>query len=181
MNELLKQDKFVIVRDAFNVPLTEAQRDAMQPQKLLYRDYNQIMYAPDLYDEFGEYRFDEAGRRREMFIQQYGIEALDSVESVIGERRGDEPLAVKLLRQARKVLQPYWDIERQIWLQYPPELKQISDQIIILERTDPLEAKRQLFKYPSIVLARRQIALEKKRLKFNSPEIANALSTFYGR
>ncbi|KKN29348.1 hypothetical protein LCGC14_0845090 [marine sediment metagenome] len=181
MNDLLKQDKFVVVRDAFNVPLSESQRNAMQPQKLLYRDYNQIMYAPDLYDEFGEYRFDEADRRREMFIQQYGLEALDSVESVIGERRVDEPIAVKLLRQARKTLQPYWDIEGQVWQQYPPELKQISDQIIIKERADPLEAKRQLFNYPQIVLARRQIALLKRQLKFNSPEIANALNTFYGK
>ncbi|KKN72904.1 hypothetical protein LCGC14_0406080 [marine sediment metagenome] len=178
MNDLLKQDRFVIVRDTFNVPLTEEQRADMQPQKLLYRDYNQIMYAPDLYDEFGEYRFDEADRRRNLFIQQYGIEALNSVESVIGERRVDEPSAVKMLREARRVLQPYWDIERQVWSQLPG-LKQISDQIKILERTDPRQAKIMLFSYPQIVFARRQIALLKRQLKMTSQEITNALNQFY--
>lgn len=179
MNDLLKQDRFTIVRDTFSVPLTEEQRADMQPQKLLYRDYNQIMYAPDLYDEFGEYRFDEADRRRNLFIQLYGIEALDSVESVIGERRADEPLAVKMLREARRVLQPYWDIERIVWQGLPQGLKQVSDQIKILERTDPIQAKQMLFQYPQIVLARRQIALLKRQLKFSSPEITQALNQFY--
>ncbi len=179
MNDLLKQDQFTIVRDTFNAPLTEEQRTNMQPQKLFYRDYNQIMYAPDLYDEFGEYRFDEADRRRNLFIQQYGLEALNSVESVIGERRADEPPAVKLLRQARRVLQPYWDIERQVWSQAPQGLKQISDQIKILERTDPRQAKQMLFGYPQIVFIRRQIALLKRRMKFSSREITNALQQFY--
>ncbi len=179
MNDLLRQDQFTIVRDTFNTPLTEQQRSGMQPQKLLYRDYNLIMYAPDLYDEFGEYRFEEADRRRNLFIQQYGLEALDSVESVIGERRADEPNAVKLLRQAREVLKPYFAVETQVWSRFPQGLKQISDQIKILERTDPLQAKRMLFGYPQIVLARRQIALFKRQLKAVNPDIANALNMFY--
>lgn len=179
MKDLLKQEQFAIVKEQFETPLTPEQREAMQPQKLLYRDYNELMYADDMFDQFGEYRFEEADRRRELFVQQYGIEALNSVEMVIGERRADEPTAVKMLRQARKVLQPYWDIERQVWAQLPPELKQISDQILMLERTDPLEAKRRLFSYPQIVFARRQIALLKRQMKATNPEIAQALNTFY--
>ena len=178
MEDLLRQDQFVIVRDTFNAPLTEQQRASIQPQKLLYKDYNQIMYAPDLFDEFGEYRFEEADRRRNLFIQQHGMDALNSVESVIGERRSDEPAAVKLLRQARKVLEPYFEIENQIWSQLPG-LKQISDQIKILERTDPRGARRALFQYPQIVMARQRIAILKKRLKSRSLEITQALNTFY--
>ena len=179
MNDLLKQERFALVSDAFNTPLTDQQRSNMQPQKLLFRDYNQIMYAPDLYDEFGEYRFDEADRRRNLFIQQYGMEALDSVESVIGEKRADEPPAVKLLRQAQQVLQPYWDTERQVWAQFPTGLKLIADHIKMLERTDPLGAKQMLFSYPQIVLARRQIALLKRQLKSTNADIRNALNMFY--
>lgn len=179
MDDLLRQDRFTIVRDTFNTPLTDGQREAIQPQKLLYRDYNTLMYSPDMFDEFGEYRFAEADRRRDMFIQQYGLEALNSVEDVIGEKRIDEPDAVKALRQAQKVLKPYWEIENQVWAQYSQELKQISDQIKILERTNPREAKRMLFSYPAIVLARRNIALQKQRLKFRSTEITNALAQFY--
>ncbi len=179
MNDLLKQERFALVSDTFNTPLTEQQRANIQPQKLLFRDYNQIMYAPDLYDEFGQYRFDEADRRRNLFIQQYGLEALDSVESVIGERRADEPPAVKLLRQAQQVLRPYFDIERRVWAQFPPGLKLISDHNKVLARTDELSAKRELFNYPMIVLARRQIAIEKRQLKAANQDIANALNMFY--
>ena len=179
MKDLLRQEEFAIVKEQFESPLTPEQRTGMQPQKLLYRDYNELMYADDMFDEFGEYRFDEADRRRQLFIQQYGIDALNSVEMVIGERRADEPTAVKMLRQARKVLQPYWDIERQVWSQLPQELKQISDQIKILERTDPRQAKQMLFSYPQIVFARRQIALFKRQLKATNAEIANALAMFY--
>ncbi len=179
MKDLLKQEEFAIIKEQFETPLTEEQRAGMQPQKLLYRDYNELMYADDMFDEFGEYRFDEADRRRNLFSQQYGIEALNSVEMVIGERRADEPTAVKMLRQARLVLQPYWEIERLIWSHLPPQLKQISDQIRVIERTDPRRAKMMLFNYPQIVLARRQIALHKRQLKATNPEIARALDTFY--
>lgn len=179
MKDLLKQEEFAIVKEQFESPLTPEQREGMQPQKLLYRDYNELMYADDMFDEFGEYRFGEADRRRQLFVQQYGIEALNSVEIVIGERRADEPTAVKLLRQARVVLQPYWDIERRVWSQLPQQLKQISDQIKILERTDPLSAKKMLFNYPQIVFARRQIAFLKKQLKASNAEISKALDMFY--
>ena len=91
----------------------------------------------------------------------------------------DEPAALQALKSARDALQPYWDIERQVWSSLPQGLKQISDQIKILERTDPVQAKQMLFNYPQIVLARRQIALFKRRLKFSSQEITNALNMFY--
>lgn len=180
MKDLLEQEEFVIIKEQFETPLTEEQREGMQPQKLLYRDYNELMYAPDMFDEFGEYRFEEADIRRQMFVQRYGLEALNSVEMVIGERRVDEPAAVKMLRQAREILKPYWNIERQVWSR--PEFapyKQISDQIRIMERTDPRGAKMRLFQYPQIVMARKMIALYRKQLKMQNLDIANAVNTFY--
>ncbi len=179
MRDLLKNDDFATVRDTFGRQMSPEERSIMEPQKLLYRDYNELMYAQDMFTEFGEYDFAEADRRRQMFIQEYGLDALNSVEAVIGERRADEPSSVKLLREAQRVLQPYWAVERQVWSQLPEELKQISDQIRILERTDPLSAKRELFNYPQIVLARRQIALMKRQLKAVDQNIANALNMFY--
>ena len=35
-----------------------------------------------MYDQFGNYRFDEADRREQMFVQQYGKEMLDYVEEL---------------------------------------------------------------------------------------------------
>ena len=113
-----------------------------------------------------------------MIVFPSGRGMLEYVEEYMGAK-WDEPSALQALKSARDVLQPYWDIERQVWSSLPQELKQISDQIKILERTDPLEAKKLLFNYPLIVLARRRIALQKKQLKATNTEIANALNMFY--
>ncbi|TET43274.1 MAG: hypothetical protein E3J66_02125 [Dehalococcoidia bacterium] len=177
--DLLERDEFSLVREYYSKPPDADVIAKMSPQDAIYREYNQTMYSADMYDQYGEYRWDEADRRRQAFIQKYGTDAMDYVEEIIGERRADEPTAVKMLRQARVVLQPYWDTERQVWSQLPQGLKQVSDQIKILERTDPIQAKRELFNYPQIVFARRQIALLKRQLKLRSPEIANALNMFY--
>ena len=179
MRELLNQEQFVIVKEQFETPLTEEARAEMQPQKLLYRDYNEFMYAEDMFDQFGEYQFDEANRRRQIFIQRYGLDALNAVEMVIGERRADEPDAVKLLRQAREILKPYWEIESSMWARYPAQLKQVSDQILQIERTNPQQAKAMLFRYPQIVAIRTQIAKYKKLVKERNPQVAQALQMFY--
>ena len=150
----------------------------MNPKDVARREYYQLMYTPDMYDQFGNYRFDEADRREQLFVQQYGQDMLDYVEEYMGSK-WDEPPALQALKSARDALRPYWDTERQVWSQLPQGLKQISDQIKILERTDPLQAKQQLFQYPQIVLARRQIALLKKQMKAGSQEITNALNQFY--
>ncbi|KKN78450.1 hypothetical protein LCGC14_0349820 [marine sediment metagenome] len=179
MRDILKKDEFAIVRDSFGRELSPEARAQMEPQKLLYRDYNELMYASDMFTEFGEYNFTEADRRRQMFIQMYGLDALNSVEQVIGERRADEPPSVKLLRQAQQILQPYWQIENQIWANLPQGFKEISEQIEILARTDPRGADLQLFRYPQIVFARKMIALRKRQMKATNQDIANALNMFY--
>jgi hypothetical protein len=57
----------------------------------------------------------------------------------------------------------YRTIEDQTWQGYPPELKKLSEGIIKLEKTDPSKAKQMLYQNPSVMWARRAIALEKKR------------------
>lgn len=168
--------EYAEINQYFNQPLTEDIR--MNPKDVARREYYQLMYTPDMYDQFGNYRFDEADRREQMFVQRYGQAMLDYVEEYMGAK-WDEPPALQALKSARDVLRPYWDIEKQVWSQLPQGLKQISDQIKILERTDPAQAKRVLFNYPQIVLARRQIALLKRQMKFSSQDITNALAMFY--
>ncbi|KKN56451.1 hypothetical protein LCGC14_0572240 [marine sediment metagenome] len=170
--------EYAEINQYFNQPLTPEQMSRMNPKDIARREYYQSMYAPDMYDQFGNYRFDEADRREQQFVQRYGQGILDYVEEYMGAK-WDEPPALQALKAARDVLQPYWDIERQVWQSLGKELKQISDQIKILERTDPIQAKLMLFNYPQIVFARRQIALLKRRLKLGSPEITNALNVFY--
>ncbi|KKK77266.1 hypothetical protein LCGC14_2855350, partial [marine sediment metagenome] len=170
--------EYVEVNQYFDQPLTPEQTARMNPKDVARREYYRSLYTPDMYDQFGNYRFDEADKREQLFVQQYGQGMLDYVEEYMGAK-WDETPALQALKAARDALQPYWDIERQVWSQLPPELKQISDQIKILERTDPISAKRMLFRYPQIVFARRQIALLKRQLKASNIEIANALAMFY--
>ncbi|KKN64754.1 hypothetical protein LCGC14_0488860 [marine sediment metagenome] len=168
--------EYVEINQYFNQPLSPDIK--MNPKDVARREYYQLMYTPDMYDQFGNYRFDEADRREQLFVQQYGKEMLDYVEEYMGAK-WDEPPALQALKSARDVLKPYWAVEEQVWSQLPQGLKQISDQIKILERTDPVQAKRRLFSYPQIVFARRQIALFKRQLKAVSQDITNALAMFY--
>lgn len=170
--------EYAEINQYFNQPLTSEQISRMNPKDVARREYYQLMNTPDMYDQFGNYRFDEADRREQLFVQRYGRGMLDYIEEYMGAR-WDEPAALQTLKSARDILQPYWDIEKQVWGQFPQGLKQISDQIKILERTDPIQAKRALFNYPMIVFARRQIALFRKQLKASNAEIANALNMFY--
>lgn len=179
-NELLESDEFGLVKEYYAQPLTPEARAKISPQDLAYREYNEIMYAPDMYDEFGEYKFEEADRRRETLIQNYGFETMNYIEAMIGEGRADEPPALQALREARKILRPYWDIVDQVWAQYSPELRQLSDQIRSLEKTNPDLAKRYLMAYPMLLNIRKQIAQYKKQMKTVYPQMKRALDLFYG-
>jgi len=178
-NELLESEEFQLIKQTYAQPLTAEQIARISPQDLAYREYNQTMYAPEMYDEFGEYRFDEADRRREEFVRKYGQDVVNYIEQMLGESRVDEPQALQYLRQARQILRPYWDIENQVWAQYPPELRQISDQIRLLEQTDPRQAKWALMRYPKILYVRRLIAMYRKQIRMSNPAIDQALSVFY--
>ena len=159
--------------------------DADTIKKMNIKDYGrkkyyEIMYSPAMYDQFGNYNFDEADRVTELFRQKYGQEVIDYVKEFEGgQAKWVEPSAMKALRESKRVLKPYWDIEDQIWAQYPPEYKQIADQIKQLERSDPVSAKRLQVQYPAVLWARRLIAQMRKQLKARDPQVAMALQTFY--
>lgn len=173
-----RSPEFEPIQQYYQTPKTQEQQSRMNPLDVAREEYYKMMYSPDMYDQFGNYLFSEADRREHFFAQKYGQQALDYV-SEYSESRWEEPQAVKMLKQARGVLEPYWQIENQVWSNYPPGLKDISDRIANIERVDKLQAKRMLYSYPLIVYARKQIALQKKQLKMMNPDIAQALSMFY--
>jgi len=180
MFEDLKNDpQFSAIKEFFEQPLDESLLAKMNRYDLAYKEYNNLMYSPDMVDEFGNYRFDEADVRRQSFIAKYGTQSLDYIEELLDIRRRDEPPAMQALREARVILRPYWDIESQIWARYPPQLQQIASQIMILERTDPIAAKQLQMRYPQVLYIRRQIALLRKQMKSRNPDIAEALRLFY--
>ena len=106
-----------------------------------------------------------------------GGELKGYTELLVESRR--EALA-RMLAQAKDLLEPYWDNIDRIWNKYGPELRNIYDQITTLERTNPVAAKQVQFQYPQILMARREVALFKKRWDVMNPEAAYLRNLFYG-
>jgi len=176
-----KEERFAKIIERRERKLTPEEVEKLTPEDAARRVYYEWLYSDDMFDQYGEYRFEEADVRRVAFVKEFGQDKLDYVERVMN-LRWDEPPELKMLRDARRLLKPYWDIERQVWAQYPPEFKLIAEQIKLLENTDPQQAKVILSRHPAgpaILYARRMIALAKKRLKMVNPQIAQALNTFY--
>lgn len=174
-----KMEKYEDIIAYYNQPLKPEQIAQMDPGNVLRREHNQFMYGQDMFDEYGEYRFDEAERREQEFLKKHGQKALDYIEEYRSARWIDKPAELKMLEQARDILRPYWQMEDQIWSMYPPELKVLSDQIKIMERTDPVRARRALRRYPQILRARELIARYKKAMRDRSPMILQAYNLFY--
>jgi len=168
------------VQDYFNEPLEANVLATMNPKDIARREYYQLMYSPDMYDQFGNYMFDEADRREQYFVQKYGKAALDYVENYMGAK-WEEPVALQLLKEVRQLLEPYWEIESRVWAQQPSQLKQIADQIAYMERMYPDRAKQILEMYPQIVAIRKWIADYRKQMRTYNPEIDRTLRMFYGR
>jgi len=179
--EMKLDPQFKDIEDTLVGDLTPAELSKMNPLDVARMAYNEMMYAPDLYDQYGEYQFDLAAQRKEQFVRQYGQAALDYVEDFMGLKWQDTP-ELQDLAMARDALKPYWKAESDVWAQYPPMVKQESDRIAILEQQNPIEGKRALFRSQFgklIMMARKMVAIEKKRTKMKNPEIAMYLKKYY--
>jgi len=173
-----KLPEFETIQTYFNTPKTPTQLAEMNPLDLASDAYYKAMYSPEMYDQYDRYNFEEADKRETMFVQQYGQEALNEIENAsLAKWEGTSEL--RQLQEARKILEPYFELENQMWRQYPPELKSMSDQIKIIENTDPRRAKMMLAKSPQIVMIRTMIASQKQRMKATNPQIKSAINMFY--
>lgn len=174
--------QYTDIQKSFAQPLTAEQTARINPADLARREYYNIMYSPDMYDQYGNYNFDEAEKREQYFIQKYGQGYLDYINEYAGIK-WEEPTALKELRRARETLKPYWDIEDRVWAQYPPQVRQAADQIQTMSQGDARAEKLLLFQTgygPQILYARRLIALLRKRMRLEFPQVDLALNTFYG-
>jgi len=170
--------KFADIVERNNQPLTADKLKTMPENDVARQLYYDMMYSDDMYDQFGDYRFDEADKRKQAFLNRWGQDKLDYIERVMG-LGWDEPQELKDLRDARKVLQPYWDIQDQVLSQYPPEYKDVLNQINILEKTDPMKARQLQWQYPGILMARKRIAMLRQQMKLRNPTIRQLINTYY--
>ena len=163
----------------FDEPLERTELAKMNQKDIARKEYYGLLYSPDMTDEFGQYKFDEAKRREDLFVKKYGRATLDYIDEFQGAK-WDEPSELKALRDATEMLEPYQQIEDKVWALYPPEMRVLSDQIKLLERTDPDRARRFLKQYPAILRAREIIAQQRKQMREANPMIEQAYRTFYG-
>jgi len=122
------------------------------------RLYNDALFGDDMYDKFGDYRFDEAETRKQQLRQQLGEEMFNYVEEYRGLKYEDFPFEYQQLVKARIAMRPYWRAEQ--------ELIAIRG-----EPKTPYQQKR--FDY---LLSR-----IRKRMRSTNPEIAYYYDLFYKR
>jgi len=87
---------------------------ALGPEQLAIKIYNDALYGDDMYDEFGDYKFDEAEMRKQQLRQQLGQEMFDYIEEYRGLKYGDLPPEFGELVKARMAMRPYWQIRDEV-------------------------------------------------------------------
>jgi hypothetical protein len=174
-----KKPEYRLVQDYFATPMNPAISNQLD---IARNEYYKAMYAPTMYDQYGNYDFNKADQTEAAFVSRYGASALKYVEDYQSYTRQGMPAEYEALQQAKQIAQPYWDIEDQIWNKYPTQVRTIADQIGALENgntADQYRARQMLRVNPIIVRIRSMIAMYRKRMKAANPQLANAIATFY--
>ncbi len=81
------------------------------PEQMAIRIYTDALYGKDMYDEFGDYRFDEAEIRKEQLRNQLGPDMFNYVEEFRGLKYETLPPEYQELAQAKIILRPYWQVK----------------------------------------------------------------------
>jgi len=105
-----KEERFSEIVGRFNIQDTAEALVALSPEQMAIRTYNDALYGDDMYDEFGEYRFDVAKERKEQLRQALGDELYNYVEDYQGVRYETFPLEFQEYQKAKEVLAPYWAV-----------------------------------------------------------------------
>ncbi len=107
---LNKDPQFATIVARYNELPTAADLQKMSPQDWARKEYMRMMYSPDMYDQYGNYRFDMTDDMRQLFASTYGQNMLDYIETYQGIKEQEMSPEYKLFKQAQKVLRPYWGV-----------------------------------------------------------------------
>ena len=83
-------------------------------EQLAIRTYNEALYGDDMYDEFGDYRFEEVDQRKLQLMQKLGDELYQYVEEYQGIKDALLPPEYHELVEAKKILKPYWEVRDRV-------------------------------------------------------------------
>ncbi len=107
---LNKDPQFAKIVARYNELPTASDLQKMSPQDWARKEYMRMMYSPDMYDQYGNYRFDMTDDMRQLFASTYGQNMLDYIETYQGIKEQEMSPEYKLFKQAQKVLRPYWNV-----------------------------------------------------------------------
>jgi hypothetical protein len=88
------------------------------PEQSAIKAYYDALWGDDMYDEFGEYRFDLADERKAQLKQSMGDDMFNYVEEYQAMKYETYPQEFQVLMQAKKAMKPYWDIRTQLINRY---------------------------------------------------------------
>ena len=105
-----REERFEEIVKRHNLPDTAEALVALGPEQLAIKSYFDALFGDDMYDEFGDYRFDEARIRKEQLREQLGEEMFAYVEEYQGMKFENLPPEFQQLQQAREILRPYFEV-----------------------------------------------------------------------
>jgi len=151
-----KEPRFEDIVKRLNIEDTAEALVSLGPEQLAIKVYNDALYGDDMYDEFGDYRFDEAELRKQQLLQQLGDEMFGYVEEYRELKYEDLPPEFQELSRAKQVMKEYWRVQ---------------------ERVERLFGKR----FAESSRGQAFISKMRKQLRTTNPEIEKYYQLFYQR
>jgi len=109
-----RQERFEDIVNRFKSQDTAESLVTLGPEGVAIKAYYDALWGEDMYDEFGDYRFDEADIRKEQLRQSLGEDMFNYVEDYQGIKYESFPPEFLDLMEAKKVMKPYWAVADQV-------------------------------------------------------------------
>jgi hypothetical protein len=168
------------ITDELDQPLPPDKAAKMNPVDVARIAYGKMLYGGDMYDGYGNYRFDLVDAKRKQFATQFGQAALDYNDLYRGVKETELPPEYAALKSDQKTMRPYWDIMQN----FPTEEQ--TDRKLAFRLGDPAtDAALNLWGYTSVAstpqaleLLRQkaqQLGLDPMKIKALAPDKADPI------
>ncbi len=151
-----REARFEDIVNRMKIEDTAESLASLGPEQLGVKMYNEALYGDDMYDEFGDYRFDEAEVRKQQLRQELGDEMIDYIEEYQGLKYEDLPQEFQELSAAKQALRPYWAVQSKV------------EQMFGKQFAESNRGKSLIGKY-------------RKQLRLSNPELERYYQLFYAR
>ena len=109
-----KEERFEDIIKRLNIKDILEADVSLGPEQIAIKTYNDALWGDEMFDEFGDYRFDEAEIRKKQLRSQFGEETFNYVEEYRGVKYENFPPEYQELAKAKIVLRPYWQVKTDI-------------------------------------------------------------------